>query len=77
MILQVISALVENGIDIQHWNVYSVTSRDVKIKREMLMQRREEERRLEEKRRKAEGCLIICINLICANVFVMFPMPKL
>ena len=33
MILQVISTLVENGIDIQHWNVYSVVSRAVKKKR--------------------------------------------
>ena len=42
-----ISLLVENGIDIQSWNVFSIVPRVVKQKREMLMQKRKEEKRLE------------------------------
>jgi len=47
--------LVENGIDIGRWNVFSIVSGVVKQRREILMQKREEERRLEEMKKKFEG----------------------
>lgn len=47
--------LVENGIDIGRWNVFSIVSGVVKQRREILMQKREEERRLEEMKKKFEA----------------------